>query len=104
MAIITKFTTMEYGQNSELSEGDCSRYDARKLPVVKDLNCTVYEMKKILGHNQNIDEAATVTHAFEGHVRQTVEHWTNSSYPYTTTTTTIPNLVQARVGLRIPWG
>jgi len=61
MAIITKFTAVEYGQNSELSqlsEGDCSRYDARKLPVVKDLNCTVYEMKKILGHSQNIDEAA----------------------------------------------
>ena len=61
MAIITKFTTVEYGQNSELSqlsEGDCSRYDARKLPVVKDLNCVVYEMKRILGHSQNIDEAA----------------------------------------------
>jgi len=61
MAIITKFTTVEYGQNSELSqlsEGDCSRYDARKLPVVKDLNCVGYEMKRILGHSQNIDEAA----------------------------------------------
>jgi len=61
MPIITKFTTVEYGQNSELSqlsEGDCSRYDARKLPVVKDLNCVVYEMKRILGHSQNIDEAA----------------------------------------------
>jgi hypothetical protein len=61
MAIITKFTTVEYGQNSELSqlsEGDCSRYDARKLQVVKDLNCVVYEMKRILGHSQNIDEAA----------------------------------------------
>jgi hypothetical protein len=52
---------VEYGQNSELSqlsEGDCSRYDARKLPVVKDLNCVVYEMKRILGHSQDIDEAA----------------------------------------------
>ena len=61
MAIITKFTTVEYGQNSELSqlsEGDCSRYDARKLPVVKDLNCVGYEMKRILGYSQNIDEAA----------------------------------------------
>ena len=61
MAIITKFSTVEYGQNSELSqlsEGNCSRYDARKLPVVKDLNCVVYEMKRILGHSQNIDKAA----------------------------------------------
>ena len=61
MAIIIKFSTVEYGQNSELSqlsEGDCSRYDARKLPVVKDLNCVIYEMKKILGHSQNIDKAA----------------------------------------------
>jgi len=61
MAIITKFTTVEYGQNSELSqlsEGDCSRCDARKLPVVKDLNCVVYKIKRILVHSQNIDEAA----------------------------------------------
>jgi len=60
MAIITKFTTVEYGQNSELSQlsvGDCSRCDTRKLPVVKDLNCVVYEMKRILVHSQNIDEA-----------------------------------------------
>ena len=71
MAIITKFTTVEYGQNSELSqlsEGDCSRYDARKLPVVKDLNCVGYEMKRILGHSQNIDEAA-----FFGKYRQLLE-------------------------------
>ena len=61
MAIITKFTTVEYGQNSELSqlsEGDCSRGDARKLPIVKDLNGVVYEMKRILVHSQNIDETA----------------------------------------------
>jgi len=61
MAIITKFTTVEYGQNSELSqlsEGDGSRCNARKLPVVKDLNCMVNEMKRILVHSQNIDEAA----------------------------------------------
>nr|XP_034889980.1 uncharacterized protein LOC118030067 [Populus alba] len=60
MAIITKFTTVEYGQNSELSqlsEGDCSRVDARKLPVVKDLNYVACE-KRILVHSQNIDETA----------------------------------------------
>jgi hypothetical protein len=34
-------------------------------------------------------------HAFEGHVCQTVEYWTHSSYPCTTIATTIPNLVQA---------
>eukprot|EP00258_Populus_trichocarpa_P033489 XP_024449508.1 uncharacterized protein LOC112326280 [Populus trichocarpa] len=61
MAIITKVTTVEYGQNSELSqlsEGDGSRCNARKLPIVKDLNCMVNEMKRILVHSQNIDEAA----------------------------------------------
>ncbi|KAL3584156.1 hypothetical protein D5086_015217, partial [Populus alba] len=48
------------GQNSELSqlsEGDCSRVDARKLPVVKDLNYVACE-KRILVHSQNIDETA----------------------------------------------
>ena len=54
LAIITKFTTVEYGQNSELSqlsEGDVSRCNARKLLVVKDLNCMVNKMKRILVHN-----------------------------------------------------
>jgi len=61
MAIITKFTTVEYGQNSELSQlskGDCSRCDARKFLVVKGLNCMVNEMKRTLLHSQNIDEVA----------------------------------------------
>ena len=61
MAIITKLTIVEYGQNSklsQLSEGDVSRCNARKLPVVKNLNYMVNKMKRILVHSQNIDEAA----------------------------------------------
>jgi hypothetical protein len=63
MAIITKFTIVEYGQNSELSQlskGNCSTCDARKLPTLKDLSCKVNDVKRILVHSQNIDEAAFV--------------------------------------------
>jgi hypothetical protein len=61
MAILTKLTAVEYGQNfelSQLSEGDCSRFDARKLPTLKDLSCMVNDAKRTLVHSQNIDEAA----------------------------------------------
>ena len=54
---------MEYGQNfklSQLSKGNCSRCDARKLPTLKDLSCMVNDVKRILVHSQNIDEAAFV--------------------------------------------
>jgi hypothetical protein len=61
MATIARFYIIEYGKNSELSqltEGDYPRSDAKKLSQIKNLNCTVNEVNKLLAHFQNMDEIA----------------------------------------------
>jgi hypothetical protein len=61
MTITAKFTIVEYGQNSQLSqlsEGDCLKCDVRKLSPLMSLDCMVNEMMKLLAHSQNINEVA----------------------------------------------
>lgn len=53
IATTTKFATIEYEKNfelSQLSEEDCPIYDLRKLPPIKTLNCIVNEVKKLMAH------------------------------------------------------
>ena len=61
MATIAKFSIIEYGKNSELSqltEGDCLRSDAKKLSPIKNLNCIMNEVNKLTTHFQNVDKDA----------------------------------------------
>jgi len=61
MATIAKFSIIEYGKNSELSqltEGDCLRSDAKKLSPTKNLNCIMNEVNKLTTHFQNVDKDA----------------------------------------------
>jgi ribosomal protein S15P/S13E len=61
MTIIAKFSIIEYGKNSELSqltEGDCLRSDAKKLSPIKNLNCIMNEVNKLTTHFQNVDKDA----------------------------------------------
>jgi ribosomal protein S15P/S13E len=63
MATIAKFSIIEYGKNSELSqltEGDCLRSDAKKLSPIKNLNCIMNEVNKLTTHFQNVDKDAFV--------------------------------------------
>jgi hypothetical protein len=61
MATTAKFSIMEYRKNFELSqliEGDWFRSGAMKLPPIKNLNCTVNEVNRLMAHFQNMDEIA----------------------------------------------
>jgi hypothetical protein len=61
MATIAKFSIMEYGKNSELSqltERDCLKSDAKKLSPIKNLNCIMNEVNKLMTHFQNVDKDA----------------------------------------------
>ena len=61
MAIITKYSIVEYGKNSELSqltERDCPRSDAKKMSPIKNLNCIINEWNKLTTHFQNVDKDA----------------------------------------------
>ena len=61
MAIITKYSIVEYGKNSKLSqltEGDCLRSNAKKMSPIKNLNCIVNEGNKLTTHFQNVDKDA----------------------------------------------
>ena len=52
---------MEYEKNYELSqltEGDCPRSDAKKLSPIKNLNCTMNEVNKLIAHFENVDKDA----------------------------------------------
>lgn len=53
MPTTVKFTIVEYEQNSELLkllEGDRPRCDARKLSPIKNLNCTMNQVKRLMAH------------------------------------------------------
>jgi hypothetical protein len=41
---------------SQLTEGDCLRSDAKKLSPIKNLNCIMNEVTKLMTHFQNVDE------------------------------------------------
>jgi hypothetical protein len=61
MATIAKFSIIEYGKNSELSqltEEDCLRSDAKKLSPIKNLNCIMNEVNKLTTHFSNVDKDA----------------------------------------------
>jgi hypothetical protein len=61
MATTAKFSIIEYGKNSELSQltkGDYPRSDAKKLLPIKNLNCIVNEVNKLIAHFQNVNEIA----------------------------------------------
>jgi hypothetical protein len=61
MAATARFSIIEYGKNSELSqltEGDYPKSDAKKLSPIKNLNCKVNEVNKLIAHFQNMDEIA----------------------------------------------
>jgi hypothetical protein len=61
MATTAKFSIIEYGKNSELSqltEGDYPRSDAKKLLPIKNLNCIVNGVNKLIAHFQNMNEIA----------------------------------------------
>jgi hypothetical protein len=53
MTAIVKFTIVEYEQHSELLkllEGDHPRCDARKLSLIKNLNYTMNQVKRLMAH------------------------------------------------------
>ena len=57
MATIAKFSIIEYGKNSELSQltkGDCLRSNAKKMSPIKNLNCIMNEVNKLTTHFQNV--------------------------------------------------
>jgi hypothetical protein len=59
MATTAKFSIIEYRKNSKLSqliEGDNPRSDAKKLLPIKNLNCTMNEVNKLIAHFQNVDK------------------------------------------------
>jgi hypothetical protein len=62
MATIAKFSTIEYekkkSEMSQLTEGDCLRSDAKKLSPIKNLNCIMNEVNKLMTHFQNVDKDA----------------------------------------------
>ena len=61
MATIAKFSIIEYGKNSELSqltEGDYLRSDAKKLSPIKNLNCIMNEVNKLTTHFHIVDKDA----------------------------------------------
>jgi len=61
MTTIAKFSIIEYGKNSELSqltEGDCLRSNAKKLSPIKNLNCIMNDVNKLTTHFQNVDKDA----------------------------------------------
>jgi len=61
MATTAKFSIMEYGkifELSQLTEGDCPRSNAKKLSSIKNLNCIMNEVNKLIAHFQNVDEIA----------------------------------------------
>ena len=61
MATTAKFSIMEYGKNFELSqltEGDCPKSDVKKLSSIKNLNCIMNEVNKLIAHFQNVDKIA----------------------------------------------
>ena len=41
---------------SQLTEGDYLRSDAKKLSPIKNLNCIMNEVTKLMTHFQNVDE------------------------------------------------
>ena len=41
-----------------MTEGDYPRSDAKKLSPIKNLNCTVNEVNKLIAHFQNVNEIA----------------------------------------------
>jgi hypothetical protein len=43
---------------SQLTEGDCLRSDAKKLSPIKNLNCIMNEVTKLMTHSQNVDKDA----------------------------------------------
>jgi len=54
MTTTARFSIIEYGKNSELSqltEGDYPRNDVKKLSPIKNLNCTVNEVNKLIAHS-----------------------------------------------------
>ena len=56
---LLKFSIIEYEKSSELSqltEGDCLRSNAKKLSPIKNLNCIMNEVTKLMTHFQNVDE------------------------------------------------
>ena len=62
MATIAKFSIIEYekknSEMSQLTEGDCLRSDAKKLSPIKNLNCIMNEVTKLMTHSQNVDKDA----------------------------------------------
>ncbi|KAL9379377.1 hypothetical protein Peur_027868 [Populus x canadensis] len=59
MTTTAEFSIIEYGKNSELSqltEGHYPRSDAKKLSPIKNLNCTMNEVSKLIAHFQNVDK------------------------------------------------
>lgn len=59
MTITIKFITIEYGQNSKLSRlswEDYPRCNVRKLSPIKNLNCIVNDVRRLLTRNHNINE------------------------------------------------
>jgi hypothetical protein len=43
---------------SQLTERDCLRSDAKKLSPIKNLNCIMNEVTKLMTHFQNVDKDA----------------------------------------------
>ena len=41
---------------SQLTEGDCLKSDAKKLSPIKNPNCIMNEVTKLMTHFQNVDE------------------------------------------------
>ena len=61
MATIAKFSIMEYGKNSKLSqltEGGYLKSDAKRLSPMKNLNCIMNKVNKLMNHFQNVDKDA----------------------------------------------
>ena len=41
-----------------MTERDCRRSDAKKLSPIKNLNCIMNEVNKLIAHFQNVDDIA----------------------------------------------